>query len=146
VDWRRGLLQARFSGCWTVSMSCRPLRHVKRLCRCWKRQLENGSNASSFSPAGHYLYEPKAIPIEFEKVGIDHWTESDIRSFVQAWTRLLYPNANEEKRRLQWGTLLATIMGRPDLQSLARNAVMVTAMAVVHHNETRLPEGRARPF
>ena len=85
----------------------------------------------------------KAIPIDFVRVGIDHWTESDIKAFVQAWTRLLYPNSSEERLRRHWGTLLATIMERAELRSLARNAVMVTAMAVVHYNDTRLPEGRA---
>lgn len=85
----------------------------------------------------------KAIPKGFELVGIDYWRREEIRSFLQAWTSLLYPKATEEMRRRHWGSLLATILERPELQSLARNALMVTAMAVVHYNERRLPEGRA---
>src|SRR5438876_12155334 len=46
-------------------------------------------------------------------------------------------------RRSHWGNLLSTIMERMELRNLAKNAVMLTAMAVVHYNEKRLPEGRA---
>ena len=85
----------------------------------------------------------KSIPIGFEKVAIDYWSRDDIKAFLKAWTSLLYPDASDEKKRRYWGTLLSTIMERSDLRNLARNAVMVTAMAVVNYNEKRLPEGRA---
>lgn len=87
--------------------------------------------------------EAKSIPVGFEKVGIDYWSRDDIKSFLQAWTKLLFPKASEEMRKRHWGNLLATILNRPDLRTLAKNAVMVTAMAVVHQNEAKLPEGRA---
>lgn len=87
--------------------------------------------------------EAKSIPIGFEKVGIDNWSREDIKSFLQAWTKLLFPKASEEMHKRHWGNLLATILNRPDLRTLAKNAVMVTAMAVVHQNEAKLPEGRA---
>jgi len=83
------------------------------------------------------------IPVGFDVVGIDQWDETQIKAFLQVWTGLLYPNASPEARRRHWGGLLATILERQDLRSLARNAVMLTAMAVVHYNEKRLPEGRA---
>lgn len=85
----------------------------------------------------------KSIPIGFEKVGIDSWSKEDIKLFLEAWTKLLMPDAADDIRTRHWGNLLATIINRPDLRTLAKNAVMVTAMAVVHHNETKLPEGRA---
>lgn len=85
----------------------------------------------------------KAIPVDFEKVGIDSWTQKEIKSFVKVWTSLLYPNVSKDIYQKHWTNLLSAIMERPDLRSLSRNAVMVTAMAVVHYNEKRLPEGRA---
>ncbi len=85
----------------------------------------------------------KVIPMGFEYVGIDYWTEEDIKNFLKAWTSVLYPNSSEDKIRRHWGALLSTITGRADLRSLSKNAVMVTAMAVVHYNERKLPEGRA---
>jgi formylglycine-generating enzyme required for sulfatase activity len=39
--------------------------------------------------------------------------------------------------------LLQAIRGRPDIRRMARNPVMLTALAVVHWNERRLPEQRA---
>lgn len=87
--------------------------------------------------------EAKSIPIGFERVGIDNWSKDDIKSFLQAWTKLLFPKASDEMHKRHWGNLLATILNRPDLRTLAKNAVMVTAMAVVHQNEAKLPEGRA---
>ena len=39
--------------------------------------------------------------------------------------------------------LLAALRARPDIRRLARNPVMLTALAVVHWNERRLPEQRA---
>jgi formylglycine-generating enzyme required for sulfatase activity/ubiquinone/menaquinone biosynthesis C-methylase UbiE len=85
----------------------------------------------------------KSIPIGFVVVGIDYWNKDDIKSFLQVWTKLLFPKSNEEFRTRHWGGLLATILDRSDLRTLAKNAVMVTAMAVVHYNERKLPEGRA---
>lgn len=87
--------------------------------------------------------EAKSIPIGFERVGIDNWSKDDIKSFLQAWTKLLFPKASDEIHKRHWGNLLATILNRPDLRTLAKNAVMVTAMAVVNQNEAKLPEGRA---
>lgn len=85
----------------------------------------------------------KSIPLGFEVVGIDYWNKEDIKTFLQVWTKLLFPKANEEFRKRHWGSLLAAIVSRSDLRTLAKNAVMVTAMAVVHYNEKKLPEGRA---
>jgi len=85
----------------------------------------------------------KSIPLEFTRVEIDPWTEEEIKGFLQAWTSVLYFDATDEIRRRHWGNLLETIMERPDLKNLARNAVMVTAIAVVHYNDKRLPEGKA---
>ncbi len=87
-----------------------------------------------------------AIPISFEVVGIDDWGSEEIGRFLQAWTSLLYVNWSENKRRHHWGALLNTILENHELQGLARNAVMLTAMAVVHYNEKHLPEGKADLF
>jgi formylglycine-generating enzyme required for sulfatase activity/ubiquinone/menaquinone biosynthesis C-methylase UbiE len=85
----------------------------------------------------------KSIPLGFEVVGIDYWNKEDIKSFLQVWTKLLFPKSNDEFRTRHWGSLLTAIISRSDLRTLAKNAVMVTAMAVVHYNEKKLPEGRA---
>lgn len=85
----------------------------------------------------------KSIPIGFKLVGIDQFHNEEIRSFLESWTRLLFPNASEDRRRRHCDSLLNMIKDRPEIHQLARNPVMLTSMAVIHYNERQLPEGRA---
>jgi formylglycine-generating enzyme required for sulfatase activity len=85
----------------------------------------------------------KSIPIGFELVGIDQLQDNDIRLFLETWTRLLFSNTSKDTRRCYCDSLLGAIGERPEIHQLARNPVMLTAMAVIHYNEKRLPEGRA---
>ena len=48
-----------------------------------------------------------------------------------------------QARRRALRELLAAVRGRPEIRRMARNPVMLTALAVVHWNERRLPEQRA---
>lgn len=85
----------------------------------------------------------KAIPIEFEVVGIDQMQDEEIKSFLNAWTSLLFAGTDDETRRKYLLALHQSIRDHPAIRSLARNPVMLTCMAVVHYNERQLPEGRA---
>jgi formylglycine-generating enzyme required for sulfatase activity len=83
------------------------------------------------------------VQIGFDLVSIGEWGYEEVRIFLENWTQLLLVDSTEEARKHHWGELFSTILDRPDLRLLARNPVMLTAMAVVHYNERRLPEGRA---
>lgn len=85
----------------------------------------------------------KAIPLEFEVVGIDQMQDEEIKSFLNVWTTLLFDKKNDETRKKYLLALHQSIRDRPTIRSLARNPVMLTCMAVVHYNERRLPEGQA---
>lgn len=85
----------------------------------------------------------KSIPISFELVGIDQLHDNEIRSFLETWTKLIFPHTSEDIRQYHSDSLLGTIRERPEIHQLARNPVMLTSMAVIHYNEKRLPEGRA---
>lgn len=85
----------------------------------------------------------KSIPIDFELVGIDQLQDTEIRSFLETWTKLLFAGASEDTRRQHCDSLLCIIRERPEIHQLARNPVMLTSMAVIHYNGKRLPEGRA---
>ncbi|CAG0960599.1 Formylglycine-generating enzyme [Methanosarcinales archaeon] len=85
----------------------------------------------------------KSIPLDFEVVGIDQLQDDEIRSFLEAWTKLLFKNASENLRQQHCDSLLYIIRRRPEIHLLARNPVMLTSMAVIHYNEKLLPEGRA---
>lgn len=85
----------------------------------------------------------KAIPTEFEVVGIDQMQDEEIRLFLNAWTSLLFADTDEELRKRYLVDLHQSIRDNLLIRSLARNPVMLTCMAVVHYNERHLPEGRA---
>lgn len=85
----------------------------------------------------------KAIPIEFEVVGIDQMQDEEIRSFLNVWTSLLFVSTDDQVRKKYLLGLHQSIRDNPTIRGLARNPVMLTCMAVVHYNERHLPEGRA---
>ena len=65
--------------------------------------------------------------------------------FLEHWSKALYPSdpAAAQAHRVE---LLAAVRARPAIRRMARNPVMLTALAVVHWNERRLPEQRAELY
>lgn len=62
--------------------------------------------------------------------------------FVDNWCRALYPG-DEAAAAKHRGGLSGAIASRPDIRNLVVNPVMLTALAVLHWNERRLPDQRA---
>src|SRR5207253_5597140 len=58
------------------------------------------------------------------------------------WSRALFPDdaGGAERHRQELSGALRAV---PEIRRMARNPVMLTALAVVHWNERRLPEQRA---
>jgi formylglycine-generating enzyme required for sulfatase activity len=78
----------------------------------------------------------------FREVRIDDLDPEGIERFLDHWSRCLYsgdPAAAEAHRK----ELVGALRGRVEIRRMARNPVMLTALAVVHWNERRLPEQRA---
>ena len=78
----------------------------------------------------------------FEEVRIDDLEPEGIERFLEHWSRCLYsgdPTAAEAHRK----ELVDALRARVEIRRMARNPVMLTALAVVHWNEHRLPEQRA---
>jgi hypothetical protein len=78
----------------------------------------------------------------FYETYIEPLTFKAIHTFLDHWCRGLYPESRrmaEEHRK----ELSDALRARPDIRSMASNPVMLTALAVVHWNERRLPEQRA---
>jgi len=78
----------------------------------------------------------------FEEVRIVPLTQEMMEGFLRRWCDLLCgegtPKADKNFRALR-----IPIAQRVDIRKLARNPVMLTALAVVYWNEKRLPEQRA---
>jgi formylglycine-generating enzyme required for sulfatase activity len=83
----------------------------------------------------------KAIPIDFEVVGIESLQNEEILNFLTRWSSQLFSDAPRQKNFYQ--VLYSTIIENQQLRSLARNPVMLTCMAVLYFNNRQLPAGRA---
>lgn len=80
--------------------------------------------------------------LDFEHVQIEPFDDVAVESFLDLWTIALYPES-QQAARAHRDELLAALASRPEIRLLAQNPVMLTALAVVHWNEKRLPEQRA---
>ena len=81
----------------------------------------------------------------FAHASIEDLDDSAIETFFTRWCQALYPVQPDDAERHQ-AQLTGAIRSRPEIRRLARNPVMLTALAVVHWNETRLPEQRAELY
>ena len=61
--------------------------------------------------------------------------------FVANWCKALHGDATKAAR--YQGELLDAIRSRPEIEELATNPVMLTALAALHWNRTRLPDQRS---
>ena len=84
---------------------------------------------------------PARLP-GFAEVRIDELQPDAIEAFLGHWSRCLFPG-DERSAREHLRTLAEALHARPAIRGMARNPVMLTALAVVHWNERRLPEQRA---
>ena len=87
----------------------------------------------------------KATPLEFSTVEIMPLDESAMKSFISQWSSALYSEAPEKSKRYE-KELNEALTSRPEIRRMARTPVMLTALAVVHWNQTRLPEQRAELY
>jgi len=81
----------------------------------------------------------------FHEATIDPFGPDEVTRFVSQWSTALF--AGETERSAGHEELLrGAIRERPEIRRLATNPVMLTCLCVIHWNEGRLPEGRARVY
>jgi formylglycine-generating enzyme required for sulfatase activity/predicted MPP superfamily phosphohydrolase len=86
-------------------------------------------------------YRGEAVLPRWAEVQIEPLEDEAINAFLARWCQALFrdqPTLYEEHLR----ELQLALASRPELRRLARIPVMLTALAVVHWNEKRLPEQR----
>jgi formylglycine-generating enzyme required for sulfatase activity len=82
------------------------------------------------------------IPIPgFEEARIENLEPQAIRAFLAKVAKQLYPD-DERKERQFRVELEAAVDGRREIRKMTRNPVMLTALAVLQHNNVKLPEKR----
>jgi formylglycine-generating enzyme required for sulfatase activity len=93
---------------------------------------------------------PKAYTAEtslgaFEKVEIEPLRETSIQVFLRRWCEALFPDAPALSATHK-AELNRALESRPEMRRMATNPVMLTALAVVHWNEKRIPGQRAELY
>ena len=68
-----------------------------------------------------------------------------IETFLEYWCRKLYPDSSQLAKDHQ-KELTDALRERPEIALMAKTPVMLTALAVVHYNERRMPEQRAELY
>jgi hypothetical protein len=82
---------------------------------------------------------------DFTHTYIESLDHAAIDGFLARWSRALFPD-RPNKADSHHKELVAALASLPEIRRMARNTVMLTALAVVHWNEKRLPEQRAELY
>jgi len=87
-------------------------------------------------------FEGKAVVEGFTQVSIDPLEDAAITGFLTRWCRAIFSADNRQADK-HCDDLLNAVRSRSEIRRMARNPTMLTALAVVHWHEKRLPEQRA---
>ncbi len=79
------------------------------------------------------------------EVRVDELQPEAIAEFLGHWSRALFPG-DEKSAEAHRQALSEALHARAAIRKMAANPVMLTALAVVHWNERRLPEQRAELY
>ncbi|MEO5370136.1 MAG: SUMF1/EgtB/PvdO family nonheme iron enzyme [Magnetococcus sp. DMHC-1] len=86
----------------------------------------------------------------FTETTIAPFEENEIQEFLDHWVAALYGllpgQKSDGEAKTQLDKLLQAIVERMEIRRMAKNPVMLTCLCVVHWNEGKLPEGRARVY
>ncbi len=87
-------------------------------------------------------YEGQVVLPNFTQAQIEHLEDQAVANFLHRWCGALFPESEERAQR-HHAELLYALHSRVEIRRIARNPVMLTALAVVHWNEKRIPDQRA---
>lgn len=87
-------------------------------------------------------YEGEAVLSDFAHARIDPLSDEAVETFLSRWCEAICSESRKTAKELH-DELLGAVRARAEIRRMARNPVMLTALAVVHWNERRLPEQRA---
>src|ERR1019366_7419904 len=80
----------------------------------------------------------------FATIQIGPLDREAVDGFVANWCKALHGDV--EKAKQHQAELLDAIRSRPEIEELATNPVMLTALAALHWNRTRLPDKRSELY
>ena len=114
---------------------------IARLLESTARAYEKARVVATSRPPA---YGGETVIPGFVTIAIQPLDDAAVATFVGNWCRKLHKS--EEKARAHQAELLDAIRGRPEIQKMAVNPVMLTAIAALHWNRTRLPDQRTELY
>ncbi|HEY6347066.1 MAG TPA: SUMF1/EgtB/PvdO family nonheme iron enzyme [Bryobacteraceae bacterium] len=87
-------------------------------------------------------YREEAVLKGFDEARIGPLDPAAVRIFLTRWCEALSPES-PRKAEEHARELIQAVESKPEIWRMARNPVMLTAVAVLHWNEKRMPEQRA---
>jgi hypothetical protein len=87
-------------------------------------------------------YDEEVMLADFHHARIGPLEPDAVRTFLQRWAAALIPE-NPERAKRHGRELIEAVESRVEIRRIAGNPVMLTALAVLHWNEKRMPEQRA---
>ena len=117
-------------------------RDRETVARLFERATQAYENCRFVVTTRPQAYTGGAVLAAFPQVQIDPLETGAIETFLQRWSEVLF-HESAERAKQHCSELLAALRNLPEVRRMARNPVMLTALAVVHWNEHRLPEQRA---
>lgn len=82
----------------------------------------------------------------FHQARIEPLSDEARESFLRDWTGHLYAGQNEEAAAQTRNEMLGAITSREEINNMARNPLMLTALAVLFWTKKRLPDERAKLY
>src|ERR1017187_8722114 len=126
--------------CWLwMGSTKRPTRVRERPCRIVKKAAGVWQKCRIIVTTRPKAYTEDAVLAGFPEARIGSLDRDTIRTFLSRWSEALFPE-NPAKAARHADELAHAVECRPDIQRIAQNPVMLTALAVLHWNEKRLPQ------
>jgi formylglycine-generating enzyme required for sulfatase activity len=114
----------------------------ERLARMVDDAARNWANTRIVVTTRPQAYEGEAVLPRFAEARVGGLDQGAVRTFLRRWSEALFPESAEAAAR-HAGELVSAVESRAEIRRVAQNPVMLTALAVLHWNEKRLPEQRA---
>jgi formylglycine-generating enzyme required for sulfatase activity len=152
VDWgldEEFFLERLRSGSCTVMLDGldetpnEPMR--KRIVRLLERAVVTYRGCRFVVTSRPPAYTGEVMLPGFAQAQIDSLSDPAIDTFLLRWCEAVYAGSPDLAKEHQ-GELLKALRMRPAIRRMARNPVMLTALAVLHWNERRLPEQRGELY
>jgi formylglycine-generating enzyme required for sulfatase activity len=90
-------------------------------------------------------YTGRVVLQRFHQVKIESLDEDAIKVFLKHWTDSLHGAATQQAEKY-YNELNEALTAKYEIRRMASNPMMLTALAVVHWNEKRIPEQRAELY